>query len=75
MGRVTTGLYKGVHEDGEPLRNAAMVSAVVFKTASYVASAGLESAPVHPGYANPHPCTLEAKVGSPSSAQPTDGNL
>ncbi len=34
MGRVTTGVYNGVHEDGEPLRNAAMTSAVVFKTAS-----------------------------------------
>ena len=34
MGRVTTGVYKGVHEDGEPLRNAAMASPVVFKIAS-----------------------------------------
>ncbi len=34
MGRVTTGVYKGVHEDGEPLRNAAQASAVVFKTDS-----------------------------------------
>ncbi|MGF1613026.1 MAG: hypothetical protein ACFCVA_03695, partial [Gammaproteobacteria bacterium] len=33
--RLATGVYKGVHEDGEPLRNAAMASAVVFKTASY----------------------------------------
>ena len=32
--RRATGVYKGVHEDGEPMRNAAMASAVVFKTAS-----------------------------------------
>jgi hypothetical protein len=29
-----TGVYVGVHEDGELPRNAAMASAVVFKTAS-----------------------------------------
>ena len=34
MGRVTTAVYKGVHEDSEPPRNAAMASAAVFKTAS-----------------------------------------
>ncbi len=27
-------VYKGVHEDGEPLRYAAMASAAVFETAS-----------------------------------------
>ena len=34
MGRVTTAVYKGVHEDSEPPRNAAMASAAVFETAS-----------------------------------------
>ena len=34
MGRVTTAVYKRVHEDSEPPRNAAQPSAVVFKTAS-----------------------------------------
>jgi hypothetical protein len=29
-----SGVYKGVHEHCEPLRNAAMTSAVVSKTAS-----------------------------------------
>ncbi len=33
MGRVTTGVYKGVHEDCEPPCNAAQASAVIFKTA------------------------------------------
>ncbi len=30
MGRVTTGVYKGVHEDCEPPCNAAQASTVVF---------------------------------------------
>jgi hypothetical protein len=33
-----TGVYVGVHEDGEPPRNAAMASAVIFKTCSKIPS-------------------------------------
>jgi hypothetical protein len=40
MGRVTTGVYKGVHEDCEPPCNAAMASAVGFKTAPQGLGAG-----------------------------------
>ncbi len=55
--RRATGVYKGVHEDGESLRNAAMASAVVSKTASEVSKAyhmGDFPYQIHPGQPAAH---------------------